>query len=49
MQTESVQIQNCVSGQFVEPIGGRYVDNIEPVTSKPFLRILTATLLGRAL
>jgi hypothetical protein len=49
MATESGQIQNCVSGLLVEPIGGRYVDNIEPVTSKSLLRILTATLLGRAL
>ena len=30
MQIESAQIQNFINGEFVEPISGRYLDNIEP-------------------
>ena len=30
MRTESAQIQNFINGEFVEPISGRYLDNIEP-------------------
>jgi aminomuconate-semialdehyde/2-hydroxymuconate-6-semialdehyde dehydrogenase len=33
---ESPQIRNFVDGQFVEPIAGRYLDNIEPATGKPY-------------
>jgi len=31
-----VQIQNFVDGQFVSPSAGRYLDNIEPATGKPY-------------
>jgi len=39
VRTESVQIQNFIDGQFVEPFGGRYLDNIEPATGKPYSQV----------
>ena len=39
MRTESVQIQSFIDGQFVEPIGGKYLDNIEPATGKPYSEV----------
>ena len=39
MHTGSTQIKNFVDGQFVEPIGGRYLDNIEPATGKPYSQV----------
>ena len=39
MHTESAQIENFIDGQFVEPISGQYLDNIEPATGKPYSRV----------
>jgi aminomuconate-semialdehyde/2-hydroxymuconate-6-semialdehyde dehydrogenase len=39
VRTESPQIQNFIDGQFIEPIGGKYLDNIEPATGKPYSQI----------
>ena len=39
MRTESPQIQNFIDGQFVEPVGGKYLDNIEPATGKPYSQV----------
>lgn len=39
MRTEPLQIRNFIDGQFVEPVGGRYLDNIEPATGKPYSRV----------
>src|ERR1700745_3738193 len=36
MRIESPQIRNFITGQFVEPIGGKFLDNIEPATGKPY-------------
>jgi aminomuconate-semialdehyde/2-hydroxymuconate-6-semialdehyde dehydrogenase len=36
MATESNTIRNFVAGEFVEPVGGKYLDNIEPATGKPY-------------
>src|SRR5436190_15505894 len=36
MATEPNKIRNFIDGQFVEPIGGKYLDNIEPATGKPY-------------
>jgi aminomuconate-semialdehyde/2-hydroxymuconate-6-semialdehyde dehydrogenase len=33
------KIQNFIDGQFVEPLGGRYLDNIEPATGKPYSQV----------
>jgi aminomuconate-semialdehyde/2-hydroxymuconate-6-semialdehyde dehydrogenase len=33
------KIQNFINGQFVEPVGGKYVDNIEPATGKPYSQV----------
>ena len=33
------KIQNFIDGQFVEPVGGRYLDNIEPATGKPYSQV----------
>jgi aminomuconate-semialdehyde/2-hydroxymuconate-6-semialdehyde dehydrogenase len=34
-----VQIQNFIDGQFVEPVGGKYLDNIEPATGKAYSQV----------
>src|SRR5437588_12329704 len=36
MPTQSVKIPNFNDGQFVEPVGGKYLDNVEPATGKPY-------------
>ena len=36
MQTKLERIRNYVDGQFVEPISGNYLDNIEPATGQPY-------------
>src|SRR5260370_17430757 len=38
MRTEA-KIQNFNDGQFGEPGGGRYLDNIEPATGKPYSQV----------
>lgn len=32
-------IQNFIDGKFVAPAGGKYLDNIEPATGKPYSRV----------
>ena len=39
MGTESLQIRNFIDGEFVEPIGGCYLDNIEPATGLAYSRV----------
>jgi len=39
VRTEPLQIQNFIDGQFVEPIGGKYLDNIEPATGKAYSQV----------
>src|SRR6266853_738106 len=39
MRTDPVQIRNVIDGRFAEPIGGRYLDNIEPATGKPYSEV----------
>src|SRR5213080_2021647 len=39
MRTEPLQIKNFIAGQFVDPAGGRYLDNIEPATGKPYSQV----------
>src|SRR5438128_4928436 len=39
MRIESPQIRNFINGEFVEPISGRYLDNIEPATGKPYSQV----------
>ena len=33
------KILNFIDGQFAEPIGGKYLDNIEPATGKPYSQV----------
>ncbi|OLD86526.1 MAG: 2-hydroxymuconic semialdehyde dehydrogenase [Verrucomicrobia bacterium 13_1_20CM_4_54_11] len=33
------KIQNFIDGQFVEPLGGRYLDNVEPATGKAYSQV----------
>jgi aminomuconate-semialdehyde/2-hydroxymuconate-6-semialdehyde dehydrogenase len=33
------QIRNFTDGQFTEPVGGKYLDNIEPATGKPYSQV----------
>src|ERR1700736_7061444 len=39
MKTEALQIRNFINGDFVAPIGGRCLDNIEPATGKPYSQV----------
>src|SRR5256885_6284648 len=39
MPTEAIKIRNFVDGDFVDPIGGKYLDNIEPATGKPYSQV----------
>ena len=39
MQKEFPRIKNFSDGQFVEPLGGKYLDNIEPATGKPYSQV----------
>ena len=39
MRTEPIQIRNFINGQFVEPAGGKYLDNIEPATGKVYSQV----------
>src|SRR6266705_6071720 len=32
-------IQNFIDGQFIEPVSGKYLDNIEPATGKPYSQV----------
>jgi len=39
MPAETLTIRNFIDGQFVEPISGKYLDNIEPATGKPYSKV----------
>jgi aminomuconate-semialdehyde/2-hydroxymuconate-6-semialdehyde dehydrogenase len=39
VHTEAFQIRNFIDGEFVEPVAGRYLDNIEPATGKPYSQV----------
>ncbi len=39
VRTELTQINNFIDGEFVEPLNGRYLDNIEPATGKPYSQV----------
>ncbi|MGZ5552738.1 MAG: aldehyde dehydrogenase family protein, partial [Chthoniobacterales bacterium] len=33
------KIRNFIDGEFVEPVGGKYLDNIEPATGQPYSQV----------
>jgi len=39
MTKDSSRIKNFINGEFVEPVGGKYLDNIEPATGKPYSQV----------
>jgi aminomuconate-semialdehyde/2-hydroxymuconate-6-semialdehyde dehydrogenase len=39
VRTEPLQIRNFIDGHFVEPVSGKYLDNIEPATGKPYSQV----------
>ncbi|MFZ1218700.1 MAG: aldehyde dehydrogenase [Chthoniobacterales bacterium] len=39
MSAERARIPNFIDGQFAEPVGGKYLDNIEPATGKPYSQV----------
>ncbi len=39
MQKELPQIQNFIDGKLIEPVTGKYLDNIEPATGKPYSQV----------
>ena len=39
VQSELLRIQNFIDGKLVEPVGGEYLDNIEPATGKAYSQV----------
>jgi aminomuconate-semialdehyde/2-hydroxymuconate-6-semialdehyde dehydrogenase len=39
VRRELLQIQNFINGEFVEPISGKYLDNIEPATGRAYSQV----------
>src|SRR5438270_1481769 len=39
MTKSSTQIKNFIDGKFVEPTSGKYLDNVEPATGKPYSQV----------
>ena len=39
MTKTAEKIQNFIEGQFVDPVGGKYLDNIEPATGKSYSQV----------
>src|SRR5216683_1639475 len=39
MMQRSIRIKNFIDGKFVEPVAGRFLDNIEPATGKPYSKV----------
>src|SRR5438445_1786572 len=39
MTKTAQKIQNFIDGQFIEPVGDQYLDNIEPATGKPYSQV----------
>jgi len=35
-----LQVRNFIDGEFIEPIGGDYLDNVEPATGKPYSQVV---------
>jgi len=43
VQKELPRIQNFIDGEFIEPVGGKYLDNIEPATGKAYSQVADST------
>src|SRR6184192_4190926 len=39
MTQSLVHIHNFINGEFLEPISGRYLDNVEPATGRPYSQV----------
>ncbi len=39
VRTDLLRIRNFIDGQFVEPVGGKYLDNIEPATGTAYSQV----------
>jgi aminomuconate-semialdehyde/2-hydroxymuconate-6-semialdehyde dehydrogenase len=39
MTQTQIKIRNFIDGRLVEPVGGRYLDDIEPATGKPYSQV----------
>jgi len=39
MPAELPRMQNFIDRQFIEPLSGRYLDNIEPAIGKPYSQV----------
>src|SRR6478735_3456617 len=42
MPSEPIKIRNFIDGQFVEPVGGKYLENIEPATGRPYSQVASS-------
>ncbi len=43
MHEQLFQILNFIDGKFVEPTSGKYLDNIEPATGKPYSQVVDSS------
>ena len=39
MQKQPDRIRNFIDGKFVEPVGGKYLDNMEPATGRVYSQV----------
>ncbi len=39
---DQVQIRNFINGEFTPPIGGQYLENIEPATGRPYSQVASS-------
>src|ERR1700751_6307826 len=39
MTKTQIEIRNFIDGRFVEPMSGKYLNNIEPATGKPYTQV----------
>jgi aminomuconate-semialdehyde/2-hydroxymuconate-6-semialdehyde dehydrogenase len=39
---DQVQIRNFINGEFIAPIGGQYLENIEPATGRPYSQVASS-------
>jgi len=46
MTKTAEKIQNFIDGQLVDPVGGKYLDNIEPATGRPYSQVADKRLQG---
>src|SRR6184192_1530309 len=49
MTKTAEKIQNFIDGQFVDPVGGKYLDNVEPATGKTYSQVADSDACDRVI